>query len=137
MRLVLAVLLVGHASADPKPEAKADTKPAPLIKGVPQARDGVEITPPIDYWDNTTRTPSFGGGRTIDLIERPPVGFTDMRDYSEGGMVIRPPETYDNMVIAPGTDFLPDGRPLQGLWKVLQYGADRMFETLIPSAGGT
>jgi hypothetical protein len=129
--------------ADPKPTTETH-KPngvvLPHIKGMSEAQRGVEITPSIDYWNNpantVTKTPSFGGGTSLGMVQRPP-WHNDMRDYSEGGMVIRPPDTGDDMVITPGTSWLTSGPPLRRFWNLLEYGADRMVERLIPSAGKT
>ncbi len=144
MRFVIALLLIGSASADPKPDpkpdAKTDKKPTIVsrVKGMSEAQRGVEITPPIDYWnDNTvTRAPSFGGGTSLGMVQTPP-WHNDMRDYSDGGMVIRPPHTGDDMNIMPGTDWLTEGPPFRRFYSVLKYGADKLFEAVIPSAGGT
>lgn len=143
MRFVLAVLLIGSASADPKPDAKPPNDKAtvvPHIKGMSEAQRGVEITPSIDYWNNpdnaVTKAPSFGGGTSLGMVQRPPM-HNDMRPYSEGGMVIRPPITGDDMVIVPGASWLPGGTQLRGFWNLLQYGIDRGLEKLIPSAGST
>lgn len=147
MRFVLAVLLIGSAlaSADPKPDvgSRPDDKAkvvVPHIKGMSEAQRGVEITPSIDYWNNpdnaVTKAPSFGGGTSLGMVQRPPM-HNDMRPYSEGGMVIRPPITGDDMVIVPGASWLPGGTQLRGFWNLLQYGIDRGLEKLIPSAGST
>ncbi len=145
MRLVLAVLLVGasaHAQPGTKPAPKPDTKPEkptktiPHVKGMSEAQRGVELTPSIEYQNDTTRAPAFGGGTALGMVQRPP-WHNDMREYAEGGMVIRPPATNDNMVIIPGTSWIPGVSRFQRFWNVLQYGIDRGLEKLVPSAGGT
>ncbi|MFN0252995.1 MAG: hypothetical protein ACKV2T_39335 [Kofleriaceae bacterium] len=146
MRLLLAVLLVGPAAANPKPDSKSDPKPptksdkkptiASRVKGMSEAQRGVEITPSRDYWSDVTRAPSFGGGTSLGMVQTP-AWHNDMRDYSEGGMVIQPPDTGDDMNIVPGTDWLTDRPPFRRFYNVLKYGIDRGLEALIPSAGGT
>lgn len=140
MRLVLGFLLVGTAwaepKADPKPAPKVAPRVLPHVKGMAEAQRGVELTPSIEYRDDVAKTPSFGGGTSLGRIDKP-AWHTDMRDYADGGMVIRPPGTADDMAIAPGTDWLVSRTPAQRLWNLLRYGADRLFETLIPSAGKT
>jgi hypothetical protein len=138
MRAVaLLLLLVGSASGEPKPDSKSSTKPVtvPHVKSMSEAQRGIELTPSIEYRE-VTKVPGFGGGTALGMVERP-AWHNDMRDYAEGGMVIRPPNTADDMVIAPGTSWLSSGAPLRGLWNTLQYGIDRFWESLSPSAGGT
>lgn len=137
MRFALVLVFVGAASADstPKPEAKART--VPHVKGMSEAQRGVELTPSIEYQNDVTKAPAFGGGTdAVGMVQRP-AWMNDMRDYADGGMVIRPSRTGDDMVIAPGTSWLSSGTPLRRFWNTLQYGADRFWESLSPSAGGT
>lgn len=144
MRALMVLLLAGSAAADPAPDPKPDkdSKPitVPHVRGMSEAQRGIELVPSTDYWNqpnNTvTKAPSFGGGTALGMVQRPE-WHNDMRPYSEGGMVIRPPWTGDDMNIAPGTSWLTDGPPLRSFWNALKFGADRMFEKLIPSAGGT
>lgn len=141
MRLVLLTLIgATTATADPKPDAKPakpdNAKVVPHVKGMSEAQRGVELTPSIEYQNDVTKAPAFGGGTALGMVQRPR-WHNDMRSYSDGGMVIRPPVTNDDMVIAPGTDWLPGKGQLRGFWNALQYGIDRGIEALIPSGGGT
>jgi hypothetical protein len=139
MRLVFALLFVSTAWANPKPAKpdKTEAKVLEHVKGMSEAQRGIELTPSIEYQrDHVTKSPAFGGGDAIGMIQTPP-WHNDMRPYSDGGMVIRPPSTNDDMVIVPGTSWLPARGKLRRLWNVLQHGIDRGIETLIPSAGGT
>lgn len=136
MRLLLAVLLVGTASANPTPDADpANAEPAKVlghVKGMSEAQRGVELTPPVEYRTDATRSPSFGGGTSLGMVTRPP-WHNDMRPYDDGGMVIRPPATDDHMVIAPGTDWLTSGPPYRRLYTVMKYGADKRVARYLAS----
>jgi hypothetical protein len=137
MRVLLMLIGTATASADPKPDPKPEkVKVVPHVKGMSEAQRGVELTPSIEYENDATKTPAFGGGTALGMVQRPS-WHNDMRPYSDGGMVIRPPQTNDDMVILPGTDWLPGRSRLRGLWNALQYGIDRGLEKLIPSGGGT
>ncbi len=153
MRLVLVMMLgsvIGTTTAladptpDPAPDKTTDktdktdkTKVVPHVRGMSETQRGVELTPAIEYEANATGAPAFGGGTSaLGMVQRPR-WHNDMRPYSDGGMVIRPPATGDDLVIAPGTDWLPGRSRLRGFWNVLQHAIDRGLETLIPSVGST
>lgn len=163
MRGLLVMLMTGSALAEPAPErtdkpaaakpGPADrTAPAPKpapdrakvasrrvvphVRGMSEAQRGVELTPPAEYRDDSAGAPAFGGGTSLGRVERPR-WHTDMRDYADGGMVIRPPWTGDDMAIGAGLDGLTSGAPARRLWNALRYGADRLFETLLAGGGRT
>ena len=128
------MVLSSTAGAEPEPPKPSRT--LPHVKGPSEAPRGVELTPSIEYQNDVTRTPSLGGGTSLGMVQRPS-WHNDMRPYAEGGMVIRPPRTGDDIAIVPGTSWLPGRSELDRLWTVLRYGIDRGLEMLIPSAGGT
>jgi hypothetical protein len=147
MRMLLGLYFAGvtvvPAGAQPAP-------PAP-----PAAANPVQPAQPGDPWSakpllhidsfapnppttQAQRVPGLHGVTVLGMTLVPPE-LADARDWSEGGMVMRPPETGDDNVLVPGFDSLPwfrSTRPRGPLATQLLRGIERgvgaVIELVVP-----
>ncbi|MBS1122091.1 MAG: hypothetical protein H6Q90_4319 [Deltaproteobacteria bacterium] len=122
--LVLLVLTAATAMAEPPHRARAP----------------IEIAPSAPTTRLADRVPGLHGFSVLGLIWVPPLD-ADSRDWSEGGMVMRPPETGDDNVLVPGFDSLPWFRrerprlPLgRQLLRGLERGVGAIIDLVVPPA---
>jgi hypothetical protein len=150
MRSMLAFLLAvspAYAQAPPAP-APAPVPapvpvPAPKAAPAPAPNRRPPAPPPASLQDVTPRSDkptgngtgglSLDGGFSSSTVILPPL-HPDARPWPRG-MVMQPPEGYDDMAIAPGTDALPSAdRPTWAsrLADALHSRLDALLDLVLP-----